>query len=176
VGKRPVTIDYVRYFIKPKGFWQSLFRQRSWSQNRWVYDDKPRTTIQITEGQKEDIGISMPKGLTIPEIVKVEIYDQSGKSWKVKWPSANKLAIEVHHEQLHESEEQNPERLCKISGYRAAGKYHIYAHWNPTPKNKNSFKGKFFHLKNEKEYQSKLRDILDVQQPKILACELDEVA
>jgi len=166
VGKRPVTIDYVRYFIKPKGFWPLLFKQRHWNQNRWQYDDKPRSTMQITEGQKEDFGISMPNGLSIHEVVKVVIYDQSGKGWKVKWPSIKRLTIAVHHEQLHESEDENSERLIKISGYSTEDKYHIYAHWNPTPKSKSSFKGKFFHLKNEKEYQLKLRDILDVQQQK----------
>lgn len=175
VGTRPVTVDYVRYFIKPKGLMQSLFKQVVWSQNRWIYDDKPRSTMQITEGKKEEIKISMPNGLIIPDIVKVEVHDQSGKSWKVKWPSSKRLAMEVHHEQLHESEESNSERLCKVSGYTAAGKYHIYAHWNPTPKSKKSFTGRFFHFRDEKEYQSKLRDILEVQQPKILACELDEI-
>src|SRR5690606_23173302 len=97
----------------------------------------------------------------------------SGKAWKVKWPSAKKLALGVRHEQLHESEESNSERLCKVSGYTAAGKYHIYAHWNQTPRNKSTLTGRFFHLKSEKEYQSKLREILDVQQPKILTCELN---
>lgn len=79
--------------------------------------------MQITEGKKEEIRISMPNGLSIPQIIKVEIHDQSGTTWKVKWPSAKKLAMEVHHEQLHESEESNSERLCKVSGYTAAGKY-----------------------------------------------------
>jgi hypothetical protein len=176
VGKRPVTVDYVRYFIKPKGFWQSLFKQRAWSKSRWIYDEKPRSIMHITEGKKEEIKISMPNGLSIPQIVKVKIYDQSGTSWKVKWPSARKLAVEVHHEQLHESEESNTDRVCKISGYSETDKYHIYTHWNPTPKSKNSFTGRFFQLKSEKEYESKLRDIIDNQQPKILACELDEIA
>lgn len=176
VGKRPVTVDYVRYFIRPKGFWQSLFKQVVWSQNRWIYDDKSKAAMQITEGKKEEIKISMPNGLSITDIVKVEIHDQSSKAWKVKWPSSKKLAIEVHHEQLQESEESNSERVCKVSGYTAAGKYHIYAQWNPTPRNKNSFTGKFFHFKGEKEYQSKLRDILEVQQPKILACKSNEIA
>ncbi|MEX2516661.1 MAG: hypothetical protein WD572_07095 [Gammaproteobacteria bacterium] len=175
VGKRSVTVDYVRYFIKPKGFWQSLFKQVVWSQDRWVYDDKPKATMQITEGKKEEIKISMPNGLNITDIVKVEIHDQSGKSWKVKWPSSKRLATEVHYEKLHESEESNNERLCKVSGYTAAGRYHIYAHWNPTPRSKNSFTGRYFHLKGEKEYQLKLRDILEVQQPKILARESDEI-
>ncbi|MDR9497766.1 MAG: hypothetical protein RI556_01215 [Hydrogenovibrio sp.] len=175
IGKRPVTIDYVRYFIKPKSFWQSLFRHRAWHQNRWKYDYHPKSTMQITEGKKEEIGISMPDGLSILDIVKVEVHDQSGTAWKVKWPSSKRLEIEVHNEKLHESEESNTERLCKVSGYTAAGKYHIYTHWNPTPKNKSSTKGRFFHFNNENEYQAKLRDILDVQQPKILACELDEI-
>ena len=176
VGKRPVTVDYVRYFINPKGFWQSLFKQRAWNKNLWIYDDKPRSAMHITEGRKEVIRISMPNGLSIPEIAKVEIHDQSGKAWKVKWPSARKLSTEVHHEQLHESEESNSDRVCKISGYSAADKYRIYTHWNPTVGNKSSFKGKFFHLKSEKEYQTNLREIIDIQQPKILACETDEIA
>ena len=48
VGKRPVTVDYVRYFINPKGFWQSLFKQRAWNKNRWIYDDQPRSAMHIT--------------------------------------------------------------------------------------------------------------------------------
>lgn len=47
----------------------------------------------------------MPNGLSIPEILKVEVHDQSGMSWNVKWPLPKKLALEVHNEQLHESKE-----------------------------------------------------------------------
>lgn len=176
VGKRPVTVDHVRYFIRPKDFWQTLFKKRTWAKKRWIYDDKPRASMQITEGRKEEIRISMPNGLTIPEIVKVEIRDQAGQAWKVKWPTAKTLAKEVHHEQLHESEESNDDRICKVSGYTAGGKYYIYAHWNPTPRSKKSFKGRYFYLENSKEYQAKLCEILEIQQPKILSCELDEIA
>jgi hypothetical protein len=79
--------------------------------------------MHITEGKKEVIRISMPNGLSIPEIAKVEIHDQSGNAWNVKWLSARKLTTEGHHEQLHESEESNCDRVCKISGYSTADKY-----------------------------------------------------
>jgi len=175
IGKRPVTVDHIRYFIKPKAFWQRVLKKWIWSNNRWIYDDKPRNTIHITEGRKEELKISMPNGISIPEVLKVEIYDQTGKAWSVKWPSPKKLAVLVHHEQLHESEDSNDSRLCKVSGYAASDSYHIYAHWNPTPKSKNSFKGRFFHFNNFNEYQAKLKDILEIQKPKLLACEIEEI-
>ena len=176
VGKRPVTVDYIRYFIKPKPLWQRLFKQWAWLNKRWIYDDRPRNSLHITEGRKEELKISLPNGLSIPEILKVEVHDQAGKAWSVKWPSSRKLAVLVHYEQLHESEESNDSRLCKVSGYSASDSYHIYVHWNPVPKSKNQFKGKFFHFKNMKEYLAKLKDILENQQPKLLACEIDEIA
>lgn len=175
VGRRPVTVDYVRYFIKPKRFWQSLFKQRTWSKHRWIYDDKLKSAMHIAEGKKEVIRISMPNGISIPDISKVEIHDQSGQAWKVKWPSSRKLATEVRNEQLYESEESNNDRVCKVSGYSAADKYHIYTQWNSKLGNKSLLNGRRFDFKSKIEYQSKLREIIDVQQPKILACELDEI-
>jgi hypothetical protein len=106
----------------------------------------------------------------------VEVHDQSGKTWAVKWPSSSKLEILVHHEKLHATEESNENRVCKLSGYTASGKYHIYVHWNSTPKNKNAFNGKYFYFKTKKEYDEKLKDIIENQQPKLLACEADEIA
>lgn len=175
VGEPPVAIDYVRYFIKPKGFWQSLLRHREWYKNRWTYDYQPTSTIEITQGKKEELSILIPDGLSILDVAKVEIRDQSGYTWSVKWPSIKNLGIEERDEQLHESEESNTERLCKVSGYTASGKYHIYAYWNLTARNKACTKGRCFCFKNQNDYQAKLRDILDVQQPRILSCELDEI-
>lgn len=175
VGKRPVTVDFIRYCIKPKGFWQSLFKKRVWKSKRWIYDDKPRKPMHITEGKKEETKITMPNGLEISDIVRVEVHDQSGFVWEVEWPSPKKLATLVHYEQLHETEESNDNRVCKLSGYTASGAYHIYTHWNPAPRSKSSFTGKFFHFKIKKEYDEKLTDIIENQQPKLLSCEIDDV-
>lgn len=175
VGKRPVTLDFIRYCINPTNFWQRLFKQRTWGLGRWVYDDALSKALHITEGKKEVISIKLPDGLSVTEIVKAEVHDQSGTIWPIAWPSQSKLEFLVHQEKLHESEESNENRVCKISGYTISGAYHIYTHWNPKPKDKNSFKGKFFHFKNEKEYQTKLKDIIEKQQPKLLTCEIDEI-
>ena len=175
VGKRPVTVDFVRYCIKPNGIWSNIFKKRIWSSRRWVYDDKSKNSLHITEGKKEEIGISLPNGIGILNIIRAEVHDQSGKVWLVKWPSNSKLKEAVHYEKLHETEEVNENRICKLSGYTTSGSFHIYTHWNSTPGNKSSFKSKFFRFSSREEYEKKLNNIIENQQPKLLSCEVDEV-
>ena len=175
VGKTPVTVDFVRYYINPRDFWQKIFKRKAWKLGRFVCEDTLTAPLHIAEGKKETISIKLPSGLSIREIVKAEVHDQTGAIWPIAWPSRAKLEVLAHHEQLYESELSNENRVCKIIGYIASGTYYIYTHWNPKRRAKSAFSGRVFHFKTEKDYQEKLKDIIENQQPKILSCETDEI-
>lgn len=64
VGRRPVAVDYVRYFMRPGRRWHRVFKWYHWSNKRWIYDQAPRRPINLTEGTKEDILISVPNGVS----------------------------------------------------------------------------------------------------------------
>lgn len=175
IGRRPVTPDFIRYFIKPTGFWNNLFRRLIWRSGRWIYEADCGNGGQITEGKKEEFKISLPSDLSITRIVGAAVCDQSGKAWKVRWPTPKKLAALVYYESFHYSEESNDDRLCKISGYATSNRFHIFTNWNPTPGNKNSFTGRHFRFSSKKEFQEKLDNLVEIQRPKMLSCEIDEI-
>lgn len=175
VGKRPVTIDFVRYCLRPKSFWQNFFKKRMWRKKRWVWDEKQKNKMQLTEGIKEEIEVYLPSDVTILDVVNVEVYDQTGRVWKVEWPRSRMLHRKARFDELFEDEESNDDKYIKIKGYAAGEEFHIYVQWSPKNKDKNTFKGKYFHFISERKYEIKLKDILKIQKPKILLCEIDEV-
>ncbi|MCK5541380.1 MAG: hypothetical protein KAI40_01725 [Desulfobacterales bacterium] len=96
-SNRPITVIFVRYYIKPRGFWRSLFKEKTWEDKRWIYDDKPRKALYITEEHQAEISVNLPIWVTMTDVLKVEVFDQSGKAWAVKWPSSMELAVLLNH-------------------------------------------------------------------------------
>jgi hypothetical protein len=175
ISDEMVIVSFIRYYINPRGFWRKLFKERTWKNKSWIYDDKPRDGLDIYEDEQAEISINLPAWVTITDVLKVDVYDRSGRAYSVQWPSTEQLAVLVHYEVLYESEESSKDRVCKIIGYAASGDYHMYTNWDLTSKHKNSSKGKIFHFKNKNTYENKLKDIIMNQRPKLLINEIDEI-
>lgn len=133
VGRRPVAVDYVRYFMKPRHRWHCVFKWYHWSNKRWTYDQSPRKSIKLPEGTKEDILISVPNGFSLGEVQKAEVHDQAGNTWKVSWPRRGRLQTLIRSQALDDKQEENQRQQCKINGYIAGQYFHIYAQWNQEP-------------------------------------------
>lgn len=175
VGRRPVSVDYVRYFMRPSLRRHSIFRWYFWSKKRWVYDQMPKNLIHLPEGKKEDIYISLPNGFPLGEVLKAEIHDQAGKAWNVSWPSLGRLRRLIRNEKIGRITEENNRQQCTVVGYFAGEYFHIYAHWNKEPGKKNTFKGRFFQFQTRSEYERKWADIVENQVPKLLNEEVSEI-
>lgn len=175
ISEEMVIVSFIRYYINPRGFWRKLFKERTWKHKSWIYDDKPRDGFDVYEGEQEEISINLPAWVTITDVLKVEIYDRSGRAYPVEWPSTEQLFVLVHYEILYETEESSKDRVCKIIGYAASGNYHIYTSWGLISKNKKSSKGKIFHFKNKKNYENKLKELIMNQRPKLLVAEINEI-
>ncbi len=175
VGRRPVSVDYVRYFMRPGRRWHSVFRWYHWSKKRWVYDQVPRSPINLSEGTKEDIYISVPNGFPLNEVLKAEVHDQAGNAWKVSWPRLKRLQRLIRNEKLGEEQNENARQQCKVVGYLAGEYYHIHVHWNQKPGQKKAFKNRFFRFQTREEYERKWTDILEDQVPKFLREEATEI-
>ena len=175
VGRRPVIVDYVRYFMRPGRRWHRVFRWYHWSKKRWIYDQTPRNPINLPEGTKEDIYISVPNGFPLGEVLKAEVHDQAKNMWKVSWPRFRRLCRLIRNEKLGEIEEENSRQQCKVVGYLAGEHFYVYTHWNQEPGKKNTFKGHFSRFQTRDEYERKWTDIVDHQVPKFLKEEASEI-
>ena len=168
VGRRPVSVDYVRYFMRPGRRWHRVFKWYHWYRKRWVYNQTPRNPITLPEGTKEDVYISVPNGFPLGEVLKAEVHDQAGNVWKVSWPRLRRLRRLIRNEKLGEIEEENSRQQCKVVGYLAGEHFHIYAQWNREPGKKKAFKTQFFRFQTCDEYKRKWADIGNSQVPKFL--------
>lgn len=176
VGRRPVSVDYIRYFMRPQRRWHNIFRRYHWSQKRWFFDQSPRQPINLSEGKRADILINLPNGFPLDEVLKAEVHDQAGNRWKVTWPRTNVLKRSIRNEMLNEIEKSNDRQQCKIIGYVAGEYFRIYAQWNQQPGNKSSSKGQFFAFRKLADYEKKLRDIEDNQVLKFLNEEIPGIS
>ena len=79
--------------------------------------------MKLSEGEKTDFSISLPDGICITEIYKVEVVDQTGQSWPVKWLPHKKLKKIATQEVLDESVKENERRVVSVTGYRVGEKF-----------------------------------------------------
>ncbi len=175
VSDELITVAFIRYYIKPRGFLRRLFMEATWKAKRWIYDDKLNYILDLEEGDQEDLEINLPVWVSITDVLRVKIFDHAGKGHQVNWPSPSNLAIQLHSEKLYETEERNENRMCKIIGYKASGKYRIYVCWNLRVNQKGILEAKLFHFKEKNKYTQKLKDIVENQRPKLLVDAADEI-
>lgn len=71
VGRRPVSIDGIRYFITPRNWKQRATRYWQHKSGRWLWNQQPQKKVKLSEGEKEEFRISLPDGLSITEVYKV---------------------------------------------------------------------------------------------------------
>src|SRR5690554_5396945 len=50
VGRRPVALDNVKYFVRPKTWKHRLTRAWQHKKGRWLWHQKPRERIKLNEG------------------------------------------------------------------------------------------------------------------------------
>lgn len=177
IGRRPVTLDGIEYFYNPKELKDRLLRRRLWRDGKWrSTDDVGRQrTVSLSEGEKKEFLIDDRRLEHLDRVAKVSVLDQTGKRWRVPWPSPKQLAHNTRHGELDRIEEENPRRTCKIVGYYLQDDLYILAHWNKEPPNKSSFVGRTFHFDRKDAYTRKLEEIRTDLLPKLLAEEIEEI-
>ena len=175
VGRRPVTIDHVRYYIMPKTIKHKLTKGWQHKQGRWIWDQKPRALTKLGEGEKIELSISLPDGLTIEEIYRADIVDQSGCFWAVNWPSLSKLSKTATKEELIKFVKENEKRLVAVAGFRLAEKYFLETKFNTKPERMGVPCGRSFWFMDKKSYEHKLHEIEDKQIPEFLSGNVEEI-
>ena len=169
VGRRPVSVDKVRYFIAPRGWKEKLISGWQHKKGRWLWNQEAPKAIKLNEGEKTEIGISLPKGLEITEINKVSVIDQAGKFWPVKWPSISALKKVATQEDLDRFVLENEKRIISATGYRLGEKYYLETKFDTKPRRTGTPCGRSIWFFNKKQYQDKFRDVKDIQASKFLA-------
>lgn len=174
-GRRPVTIDHVRYFITPSDWRRRIIKSFLHRKNQWVWDQEPKTKEKLSEGEKTELKILLPRGVDITEVYKAQIIDQSGKSWPIKWPSTKTLTKIATTNKLVTITEENDKRVVHLVGHRLGERYFLEASFNTKPGRSGMPSGRFFWFPDEKKYLGKLKEIQNNQVGKFLSAEVEEI-
>lgn len=175
VGRRPVSIDSIRYFITPRSWKQRVTRYWQHKTGRWLWHQEPKQKVKLNEGEKADFPISLPDGICITEIYKVEVVDQAGKSWPVKWLSHKRLKKIATQKVLDESVKENERRVVSVIGYRVGEKFFLDTKFNTKPGRTGNPCGRGFWFLELKGYKEKLHDVTEYQADKFLSGEIEEI-
>lgn len=174
-GRRPVTIDAIRYFIVPPNTLRRLFKRLLHRNGRYVWVQNLQARQKIAEGEKVEVSIELPSGLGIQEIYKAEVVDQTGKHWDVEWPSRSRLSRIATSEQIDFFEDKNEFRIFSVTGHRLGEKYHLETKFNTIPGRTGVPSGCNFLLPDARAYSEKYKDITEHQCAKFLASNIEEI-
>lgn len=174
VGRRPLTLDKIKYFIMPKTWTHKIIKKWHHNKEHYTYNQDLKNT-KLTEGEKIEFLISLPNGLEITDIYKVQVLDQAGKTWKVKWPSVATLIQIATKEELFSIEEENDKRFVVVKGCRLGKRYFIETKFDTKVKRTGMINGRSFWFVDAKKYLEKLQNIQDTQIIKFLASETESI-
>lgn len=175
VGRRPVSIDSIRYFITPRSWKQRVTKYWQHKAGRWLWHQEPKQKVKLSEGEKTDFSISLPDGICITEIYKVEVVDQTGQSWPVRWLPHKRLKKIATQEVLDESVIENERRVVSVTGYRVGEKFFLDTKFNTKPGRTGKTCGRGFWFLGLNEYKEKLHDVTEFQAEKFLSGEVEEI-
>ena len=175
LGRRPVVIDEIKYFITPKNLIHCITKLWQHKKGHWLSNQELRQKIKLNEGEKTEIKISLPNGLDITEIYKAEVIDQTGRTWPIKWQSHSTLVKIATQETLNELSLENEKRFFSAIGYRLGERYYIQTNFNTKPTRMGVPCGKGFWFFDLKKYEEKFIDIKDLQAAKFLSGEIEKI-
>jgi len=138
-GQRSVSIDFIKYYLRPEEFWPSLPALLKWRTNQWIYEQQLRhDRVTLDEGRKAEFVIKLPNTTLLKHISKAVVVDESGKEWKVSWPSqATRRKLDCN-EELETIEKKNGSLWCKAECNIAGGEYWIVTSWSSKRNNLES--------------------------------------
>lgn len=91
-------------------------------QGSYIWNQKLNSNNKLEEGVKIEIPISLPNGLLIEEIYKLNVIDQTNKSWVVKWSSYGKLLNIATEIDILKIDKETGNRIVNIAGYKLGTK------------------------------------------------------
>lgn len=175
VGRRPVALDNVNYFIKPKLWQHRITKAWQHKKGRWLWRQKPRERIKLNEGEKSEIVISLPDGLDITDIYRVEVIDQTARRWPVKWMATSRLYKTATQETIDEFTEENDKRIVSVTGYRLGERYYLDTKFNTKPGRTGKPSGRGFWFFDVLKYREKLQDVKCNQASSFLSGEAEDI-
>ena len=173
LGRRPVTLERIRYFVIPNNFFDRLTRKRLHKKNKWIWDQKFDRKPTLNEGRKEEVRPKLPDGLNFDQIYKAIVIDDIGREWPIKWPSIAYLKKHALCEELNSESEKEKGREVSLQGYKAGVNYFLSTQFRRTPQPSGVPCGKNYRFSTEREYRDKVKHIKDIEFSRFLSGEID---
>lgn len=171
IGRRPVSIDFIDYHIRPSRFFDRMFVRWLRRDGRWVHRDKLLRPLVLEEGKKVQVGLAKVQGIPVTSIAGIFAIDQTGRSWKVRWPSKRKVAKLATSEKISSVNFEGETKNVKISQYRVGDKYKIHVFINDTGGGPS--RGQVILRKNVEDIDALFDFLSQILVPKYLNKEID---
>lgn len=175
LGKRPVTLDHIRYYMIPRRRWHRLTKWVQYKRGRWLCNQEPRHVIKLADGEKSELRISLPDGVDISEICKVAVVDQTGKVWRAQWPRHRELLRIATSEKLEVVRQEEGVRNVLAIGHRLGKKYFIETQFKGQGTGSGQISGRGFWFMDKGKYQIKWANIKEQQMPAFLSGQINEI-
>lgn len=140
-----------------------------------MWHQKPKESIKLNEGEKREIVISLPDGLNITDIYRVEVVDQTARRWPVKWASKSRLFKTATQEILDEFTDENDKRIVSLVGYRIGERYYLDTKFDTKPKRTDKLCRRGFWFFDVQKYREKLQEVKCNQASSFLSGEAEEI-
>lgn len=174
-GKRPVSIDHIRYYLIPRIRRHKLTKRLQHKRGRWLLKEKPKHPIRLTDGKNCDVPITLSSDFDVTDVYKVSVVDQTAKEWKVQWPTRHKLLRIATSEKLDFIKDEQEGRNASATGYRLGIRYFIEAEFNQHHTGAGRVNGRGFWYVDIGGYRNKWQEIKSQQIPAFLAGEIHEI-
>lgn len=172
VGRRPVTLDSVTYYIFHKD-WKQRYKFNRHKNGQYLWKQPFLEKKKLQEGESFDLRINLPNGLSPSDIYKVTVTDQAGTHWDVNWPTISKLKKIATQECLYEVTKENDKRCVVFIGYRLGEEYYLQITFNSKPPKPGPFNLNPLRFKDKHRFQDRVSDLLKNQIPQYLSGEVD---
>ncbi|HAI29045.1 MAG TPA: hypothetical protein DCM48_05770 [Thalassospira sp.] len=170
-GRRPVSIDYIEYHIRPSKFFDRMFVRWLRRDGRWVHRDKLFKPLVLEEGKKVQVGLARVQGMPVTSISGIFAIDQTGRSWKVRWPSRRKVAKLATSEKITSVNFEGDRRNVEITQYRVGDKYKIHLFIKDTGGGPS--RGHVILRRNIEDSDALFNFLSEIMVPKYLSKEID---
>jgi hypothetical protein len=175
VGRRPVVIDEIKYFIIPRIWSHRLTKRFQHKKGFWVWGQTLEKAINLGEGEKAEVSVSLHESIPITEIYKVKVVDQTGKEWPVKWAAISRLKKIATTEALEDFAEENDTRTVSAIGYRLGTRYFMETKFNTKPGRSGVPCGRAFWFLSIRKYKEKMESVKSVQSIEFLSGESEQI-
>lgn len=175
MGKREVILDKHITYYQPTEWLDKLFPSMAWKKQLFT-NISDFSNTRLKDGERHITKVNSIGLEFYSKIRKIRVIDKTGKSWKVKIPSAREVKKKHDIKILDQFEKSNDLREVKFNGYKLGGVFYIKIMYCFSNKITNTrAMNRSYRFSNFKKYEARANEIINETIPDFLAKKINDV-